>query len=41
LIIFVVELFFSFTSFFYRVPVSSNGKISDGCIRDLGFNLRL
>ena len=23
------------------VPVSSTGKISDGCIRDLGFNPRL
>ena len=23
------------------VPVSSTGKVSDGCIRDLGFNPRL
>ena len=23
------------------VPVSSTGKVSDGCIRDLGFNLCL
>ena len=27
--------------FFLWVPISSIGKVSDGCIRDLGFNPRL
>ena len=29
------------TTYYLWVPVSSISKISDGCIRDLGFNSRL
>ena len=28
----------NYMSSYYWVPVSSTGKVSDGCIRDLGFN---
>ena len=36
------EIMIQFLGYFVLwVPVSSTGKISDGCIRDLGFNPRL
>ena len=36
------EIMIKFLGYFVLwVPVSSTGKISDGCIRDLGFNPRL